>query len=100
MATQHESRTHGHPHAAGDGDHAADHVGDLAHGDHGQSDHDHGHDDHGHAGNHQDHEHGHGGPFGFLTGFFRPHSHDAADSVDDALEGSAEGIRAVKISLV
>ena len=110
MATQHESRTHGHPQIAGDGDHAADHVGDLAHGDHDQSDHDHGHDDHGHddhghddhghAGIHQDHEHGHGGPLGFLTGFFRPHSHDAADSVDDALEGSAEGIRAVKISLV
>lgn len=31
---------------------------------------------------------------------FRPHSHDAADSVDDALESNADGIRAVKISLV
>lgn len=31
---------------------------------------------------------------------FGPHSHDAADSVDSALEGSAQGIRAVKISLV
>ncbi len=30
----------------------------------------------------------------------QPHSHDAADSVDSALESSAEGIRAVKISLV
>jgi len=30
----------------------------------------------------------------------RPHSHDAADSIDDALESSAKGIRAVKISLV
>jgi cation diffusion facilitator family transporter len=30
----------------------------------------------------------------------RPHSHDAADSVDSALEASADGIRAVKISLV
>jgi cation diffusion facilitator family transporter len=29
-----------------------------------------------------------------------PHSHDSADSVDSALESSAEGIRAVKISLV
>ena len=29
-----------------------------------------------------------------------PHSHDATDSVDDALESSATGIRAVKISLV
>ncbi|MDO9377474.1 MAG: cation diffusion facilitator family transporter [Nocardioidaceae bacterium] len=30
----------------------------------------------------------------------RPHGHDAVDSVDGALEGSAQGIRAVKISLV
>ena len=29
-----------------------------------------------------------------------PHSHDAADSVDDALESSAAGIRTVKISLL
>ena len=29
-----------------------------------------------------------------------PHSHDAADSVDDALESSAAGIHAVKISLL
>ncbi|WP_174776902.1 cation diffusion facilitator family transporter [Cryobacterium algoritolerans] len=28
-----------------------------------------------------------------------PHSHDAADSIDDALEASTQGIRAVKISL-
>jgi cation diffusion facilitator family transporter len=31
---------------------------------------------------------------------FRPHSHDAADSVDPVLEASVEGVRAVKISLV
>jgi len=31
---------------------------------------------------------------------FAPHSHDAADSVDTALETSAVGIRAVKISLI
>ncbi|MCX6020404.1 MAG: cation diffusion facilitator family transporter [Chloroflexi bacterium] len=35
-----------------------------------------------------------------LTGFFRPHSHDAGDSIDNALAGSLEGIRAVKISLM
>lgn len=35
-----------------------------------------------------------------LLGAFRPHSHDHADSVDDALEGSARGIWAVKVSLV
>ncbi|WP_332908225.1 cation diffusion facilitator family transporter [Naasia lichenicola] len=28
-----------------------------------------------------------------------PHSHDASDSVDDALEASAQGVRALKISL-
>ena len=31
---------------------------------------------------------------------FAPHSHDVADSVDEALESSARGIRAVKVSLV
>jgi hypothetical protein len=30
---------------------------------------------------------------------FAPHSHDAADSIDDALQSSAAGIRAIKISL-
>ncbi|MDX6264068.1 MAG: hypothetical protein QOH84_5756 [Kribbellaceae bacterium] len=30
----------------------------------------------------------------------RPHSHDAVDSIDDVIESSAAGIRAVKISLV
>jgi len=35
-----------------------------------------------------------------VSGLFHPHSHDAADSVDSALESSARGIRAVKISLV
>ncbi len=54
--------------------------------------------DHGH-----DHEHGHdhrGGLRGALREVFSPHSHDAFDSVDDALESSAIGIRAVKISLI
>src|SRR5262245_28292158 len=71
-----------------------DHHAEPAH-DH-DHDHEHGHD-HGH-----DHEHGHshGGVRGFLTGLFRPHSHDAADSLDDALAGSEEGIRAVKLSLL
>jgi cation diffusion facilitator family transporter len=34
-----------------------------------------------------------------LASIFTPHSHDAADSVDSALEASAQGVRAVKISL-
>ena len=35
-----------------------------------------------------------------MLSVFAPHSHDSADSVDSALEASAQGIRAVKISLV
>jgi len=35
-----------------------------------------------------------------VRAIFAPHSHDPADSVDDALESSAQGIRAVKISLL
>ncbi|MBG6058184.1 cation diffusion facilitator family transporter [Cryobacterium sp. MP_M5] len=51
------------------------------------------------------HDHGHGhehptGVAGFFYGLFVPHSHDAADSIDDALEASTQGIRAVKISLL
>jgi cation diffusion facilitator family transporter len=46
------------------------------------------------------HGHGHaGGVRVWFTGLFAPHSHDSADSVDSALEASADGIRAVKISL-
>ncbi|MBC3763486.1 cation diffusion facilitator family transporter [Quadrisphaera oryzae] len=55
----------------------------------------HGHDDH----EHHDHEHA-SGVRGVLQGIFAPHSHDAADSIDDALEGSSAGIRAVRTSLV
>lgn len=51
-----------------------------------------------HSHNHRPH---HGGRFGAaLREIFAPHSHAAADSIDGALESSAEGIRAVKISLV
>jgi divalent metal cation (Fe/Co/Zn/Cd) transporter len=53
-----------------------------------------------HAGSHShDHDH-HGGLRGALEGFLAPHSHDAKDSLDQALEGSRDGIRAVAISLV
>ena len=37
---------------------------------------------------------------GFFYGLFVPHSHDAADSINDALEANTAGIRAVKISLI
>ncbi|HBH60117.1 MAG TPA: cation transporter, partial [Arthrobacter bacterium] len=30
---------------------------------------------------------------------FVPHTHDSADSIDDALESSVQGVRALKISL-
>jgi Co/Zn/Cd efflux system component len=50
------------------------------------------------------HDHGHstrGGKIGAaLLEVFAPHSHDASDSIDGALESSAAGIRAVKISLL
>jgi cation diffusion facilitator family transporter len=45
------------------------------------------------------HHHHRGGLRGAIKEVFAPHSHDAADSVDDALESSAAGIRAVKVSL-
>ncbi|OZM80326.1 hypothetical protein CFP66_21780 [Pseudonocardia sp. MH-G8] len=47
------------------------------------------------------HGHGHGrSRWGRIRDVLRPHSHDAADSVDSALAASAEGIRTLKISLV
>ncbi|KAA0095386.1 cation transporter [Mycolicibacterium sp. P1-18] len=53
---------------------------------------------------HHDHDHHHdgwAGSFGSaVREVFAPHGHDAADSIDDALESSAAGIRAVKISLL
>ena len=64
--------------------------------------HRHDHGGHGHDHNHGVHGHSHSGHgrFGAIRQLFLPHSHDAADSIDDALESSAAGIRAVKISLV
>ena len=52
-----------------------------------------------HPHDHADGNHGHrGGLRGALQEIFRPHSHDAADSIDTALEASERGVRAVKIS--
>jgi cation diffusion facilitator family transporter len=54
---------------------------------------------HGHGHGH-DHGHGQGQPLrARLTHLIRPHSHDAAGKADAALESSAEGIRALWISL-
>jgi cation diffusion facilitator family transporter len=82
-----------------DGDHPADvdHDHDAGH------DHDHGRDhDHDRGGHSPDdgHEH-HSQPAALskLVHWARPHSHEAADKVDSALEASAEGIRALWISL-
>lgn len=77
--TQH---SHAHQHGA---EHEEHEYGALPH-------------DRGHS-----HGHGHSHPTGFkgiLYGIFVPHSHDAADSIDDALEAHSEGIQALKISLV
>ena len=96
-ARPHAGVTHGdHDHDHGDHDH--DHGGHGGHGGHG---HDHGHGGHDHDHDHggHDHDHDHGGLRGLIGGVFSPHSHDAADSVDAALTASAEGIRALKISL-
>lgn len=67
-----------------------------------------------HAETHRQHPHGHGvdhahgghhrhdqpaGLRGRLRDLYRPHSHDAADSFDSAMESSERGVRAVKVSL-
>lgn len=67
------------------------------------SGHEHGHahdDEHPHDHGHGEHDHEHPtGLKGFFYGLFVPHTHDAADSIDDALEASVAGVRALKISL-
>lgn len=62
--------------------------------------HDHGHDHDGHDHDHDGHSHQHHTGFkGWLFELFVPHTHDSADSIDDALESSVQGVRALKISL-
>lgn len=62
---------------------------------HSPSDHDHDHpDSHGQP---RDHE---SGLVARLKHAFVPHSHDAADAIDSAMESSSRGIRAVKVGLV
>ncbi|NQX28126.1 cation transporter [Microbacteriaceae bacterium VKM Ac-2854] len=71
-----------------------------------QHEHEHEHQHLGGQHDHDDHDHEHGphthpgGVRGFLRGLFVLHSHDASDSIDDALEASREGVRALKVSLV
>jgi cation diffusion facilitator family transporter len=72
--------------------HPHDHDGRAA-------DHDHEHD-HNHGVNADDNHKHPTGIWGMLYGLFLPHTHGTHDSIDDALETSAAGIRAVKISLL
>jgi cation diffusion facilitator family transporter len=62
------------------------------------SDHHHGAHDHDHSDSQIDRHHG--GFRSALVEVFRPHSHDAVDSMDTALEASERGILAVKVSFV
>jgi cation diffusion facilitator family transporter len=81
-----------HPHA----DHAhprTDHPHPQVDRAHPQADHRHDHGD-GHR-----HGHGNGGLRGRITHLVRPHSHEAADKVDVAMETSREGMRALWVSL-
>ncbi len=57
---------------------------------------------HPHAHAHAGHDQGRHAPgIGhLLRDLFAPHSHDAKDSIDQALEGSRDGVRAVAVSLV
>lgn len=66
---------------------------------HDDTERDHGHQHTGHAHEHGDHDHPRGVK-GFLHSLFVPHSHDAADSIDNAMESTSAGIRALKVSLV
>lgn len=93
-----------------DGPHAAFGTGDghRPHAERDPSDHGHGPDadrepsDHGHGHPHP-HPHDHSrGPAGWphrLRHAFAPHSHEPADKVDAAMEGSAEGMRTLWLSL-
>jgi Co/Zn/Cd efflux system component len=59
--------------------------------------HEHGH----HHEQHHEHKHEHRpGWIARLRHMLRPHSHDAADKVDAAMETSAQGIRALWVSLL
>ncbi|MFY9636302.1 MAG: cation diffusion facilitator family transporter, partial [Cellulosimicrobium cellulans] len=87
-----EETPDGGPHQSGDAHHGHGHG-------HSQDHHAHPHHEHGHHTHPADHHHATGFK-GWLQEIFVPHSHDSADSVDDALESSAQGIRAVKISLL
>ncbi len=79
-------------------------TGQADHRHHDDQDHDHVHDsgksDHDHDHDHDGHSHKHHTGFkGWLFELFVPHTHDSADSIDDTLESSVQGVHALKISL-
>jgi len=53
-----------------------------------------------HHDSHDEQHHHHGRVRGMLDDLLHPHHHDSSESIDPALEGSREGIHAVKMSLV
>jgi cation diffusion facilitator family transporter len=75
--------------------HRHDHRRYSADHDHELGEHDHLH----HQGQQDSHKHP-TGIMGLFSVSFVPHTHDPHDSIDDALEASVAGIRAVKISLL
>lgn len=78
----------------------ANHANHHKHGDHREHGDHHSHE-HGHS-HDRGHDHGHRpatGPLARLPHFLRPHSHEAADQVDAALEASSEGMHALWLSL-
>ncbi|MEV0915747.1 cation diffusion facilitator family transporter [Streptomyces sp. NPDC049967] len=88
---------HRHDHGA---EHQSEHPGNASHGGH----------EHGPAGSHGDGHGDHGSDHGHGSGRWSrirhrlahvvtPHSHEAADKVDSAMESSAEGMRTLWISL-
>jgi cation diffusion facilitator family transporter len=57
--------------------------------------------EHRHGPDHHHHDHEHARDLrGALAEIFRPHSHDAADSIDNVLAASERGVHAVKVSFV
>ncbi|WP_420367501.1 cation diffusion facilitator family transporter [Curtobacterium sp. L1-20] len=78
----------GHDHEPGPGHHGHEHGDGHGH------EHEHEHGEHGHS-----HAHPHGGVRGFLYDLFVPHTHDSADSIDDAMEASSAGVRALQVSM-
>lgn len=112
---EHEHHDHEHHHSREHGHHShGHHSHEHGHHSHDHHSHEHGHHSHGHGHEHHSHDHdhdhghdGHGHHHGRsvlarvrhgLSGLFGLHSHDHADSMDDAFESSSEGIRTLVIS--